>query len=132
MKSDAAIIEELRAATDGLAFISEIDYPLNPFVWPGDEAPTPEAVGAWEGRPDAPCERDDFARMFRAPTTDFAGQNDIARERVRRFRALAARLQTNLTNLCVIRVGGVEKSVYVLGRSPRGSWLGLKTRVVET
>jgi hypothetical protein len=132
MKTDEQILQELTAATDGLLYMSESDYPFATFTWPGPDAPTPETVRAWENEPDKPCEADDFARMFRAPTTEFPGVNEPGKERVRRFRALVALLQENLADICVIRTGAAQKNVYILGRSPKGNWLGLKTQAVET
>ena len=132
MKTDEELLQALQAATDGLLFMSESDYPFATMTWPGPDAPTPEAVRSWENCPDEPCETDDFARMFAAPTTEFPGVNDIGKERVRRFRALVAVLQENLSDICVIRTGGVQKNVYVLGRSTNQTWLGLQTQVVET
>jgi hypothetical protein len=132
MKTDETIQNELLAATDGLLFMSESDFPFEPFAWPGPDAPTPEALRDWEKRPETPCETDDFARMFRAPTTEFPGVNDLGQERARRFRALVALLQESLSDIRVIRVGEVQKNVYVLGQTPNGNWLGLKTQVVET
>ena len=132
MKTDETIVQELQTATEGLLFMSETDAPFATIAWPGPDAPTPEAVRAWEGKPDAPCETDDLARMFYGSITEFPGLNDAGQERVRRFRRLLAALRENLTDICVSRVGGVQKDVYILGRSPNGKWLGLKTQVVET
>ena len=50
----------------------------------------------------------------------------------RRFRHLLGVLETELADLRVYRVGEISIPVYILGRSPSGSWLGLSTRVVET
>lgn len=132
MKTDETIQTELLAATEGLPFMSESDFPFDLFTWPGPDAPTPEALREWEKRPETPCEFDDFARMFRAPTTEFPGVNDIGKERVRRFRILVALLQENLSDIRIIRIGEVQKNVYITGLAPSGNWLGLKTQVVET
>ena len=132
MKTDEAIAQELEAATEGLLFMSESDFPFAVITWPGPAAPTPEALRMWENRPDITCQTDDFARMFYAPTTEFAGVNESGKERARRFRLLVNILQQNLTDICVIRTGDVQKNVYVLGLSPNQTWLGLKTQVVET
>ena len=112
--------------------MSETDAPFAIIAWPGPDAPTPEAVRAWEGKPDAPCETDDLARMFYGSITEFPGLDEAGQTRVRRFRLLLAALRENLADICVSRVGGVQKDVYIFGRSPRGKWLGLKTQVVET
>jgi hypothetical protein len=132
MKTDEMILQQLRAATDGLLFMSESDYPFECVVWPGPLAPTPETVGLWHGAGENPPETDSFARMFRAPTTEHEGITEEVRRRVRRYRALVALLQENLTQIQVTRLGGVHKTVYVLGLGPNGNWLGLKTQVIET
>ena len=132
MKSDELILQELRAATEGLLFMSEGDYPFVCVVWPGASAPTPETVRLWHGATDAPAETDSFERMFRAPTTEHPCITEEVRGRVRRYRALVALLRETLADIQVIRIGGVCKTVYLLGRSPKGNWLGLKTQVIET
>ncbi len=50
----------------------------------------------------------------------------------RRYRRLVEHLGENLTDAKVYRIGGINLAVLILGRSPAGTLMGLRTRVVET
>jgi hypothetical protein len=45
---------------------------------------------------------------------------------------LANVLNENLSDQRVYKVGGIEKDVYILGKTENGQWAGYKTQVVET
>jgi hypothetical protein len=123
-----ALLTDLAAAAADLHYPSETDAPLTPFRWAGPASSTPDAASlvASLGRdPATPVEAVAFEAFF-APVT----QGDD--EGAERFRALRDRLQGELQDLRVYRVGRVDIDVYVLGRHPSGEWVGLQTKVVET
>jgi len=47
-------------------------------------------------------------------------------------RKLRGVLESSLTNLRVLRIGEIEVQVYLIGKTPGGSWAGLHTVSVET
>jgi hypothetical protein len=133
MKSDEQILSELAGAAEGLLYMSESDYPLEPLRLEGSDGPTPELLRGLAGAPaDAPVQALSLEQFFRAPISepDWKGGAEIAS--ARRFQTLVRALRENLAEVRAYKVGSVNMPVYVIGRSPGGSWLGLSTRVVET
>jgi hypothetical protein len=132
LKTDDALIEELKEATRGLTFMSESDYPFEVFRW-GAAAPTQDFIRKLSGEDHtAQVETVSAADFFRASVAEpeWKGAQDLAL--ARRFKTLLRLLETNLSDLQVFRVGTINMPVYVAGRSPSGTWLGVSTRVVET
>lgn len=131
-KGDGQLIEELKAATRGLVFMSESDYPFDVFNW-ADAGPTRESLRGLAGADEAtPVETRSAREFFRAAASepDWKGEEELAV--ARRFRALLRLLEASLTDLKVYRVGEIDIAVYVVGRAPSGNYLGVSTRVVET
>jgi len=131
-KSDEQLVEELKAATRGLVFMSESDYPLEVFAWGGAE-PTREFLrGLARADSSARVETRGAREFFRAAASEpeWKGEEELAA--ARRFRGLLRLLETSLTDLKVYRVGSIHIKVYVAGRAPSGNFLGVSTRVVET
>jgi hypothetical protein len=131
MKSDEQILAELAGAAEGLLFMSESDYPLEPLRLEGgpDDARLRELAGA---SADAPVTAATLEEFFRAAAAEPAWKGGAELDSARRFQALARALRENLSDVRAYKVGRVNMPVYILGRSPSGSWLGLSTRVVET
>jgi Nuclease A inhibitor-like protein len=131
MKTDEQLFEELKEATRDLLFMSESDFPLEPFRWEAE--PTPDFLRGLTGDDaSAPIEEQSVAEFFRAAASepDWKGEAELAT--ARRFQSLRRLLEENLTALKVLRVGTINIPVYVVGRGPSGDWLGVSTRVVET
>lgn len=122
---EPAILATLRKAAEGLLFISESEAELTPFCWGADTAVDEEGILANPERdyePDTAVEATTLERFFRAvPPEDKA-----------KFDRLAGVLKRHLSDLCVYKVGEVEKDVYLVGKTTDGRWAGLRTTVVET
>jgi hypothetical protein len=130
--TDEQLIEELRAATRGLTFMSESDYPFEVFRWDASE-PTHEFLRGLTGEAaDAQVETKTAADFFRVAASDAEWKNAEQLAAARRFQALLSLLEQNLTDLKVFRVGDINLPVYIAGRGASGHWLGVSTRVVET
>ena len=131
MKSDEQIMAELARAADGLWYMSESDYPLEPVRLEGTDEPGPEllraAAGADKGAAVETRELEEFFRDRAAVRMTRNGSGESAS-----FAGVVGALRRNLADLRVYRIGEINISVYVLGRSGSGSWLGLSTRIVET
>ena len=134
MKSDEEILSELARAAHGLLFMSESDYPLEPFRLDA-RGPEPDLARLRQlaGAPaDARVEVTTPEKLFAVAAGQQPWKGEAELSTARRFRRLLGVLGAELGDLRVYRVGEVNIAVYVLGRSPSGSWLGLSTRVVET
>lgn len=132
-KGGAALSDRLASLTSGLTFMSESDYPVEPFVrGAGEGAPSAEEFASGRKGDDASVRELDFERFFGNATREQDWQDEAARATVRRFQALVGFLRENLSDIKVYRVGGVDADVYVVGRTKSGDFAGVKTRVVET
>lgn len=133
MKNDEQIAEALRQATAGLWMMSESDYPFEVIRWEQTIEVTPAQLRRMAAQPaDALVATESVDDFFRAAVADHEGQSEEAHRVVLKFRELLQLLKTNLQDVRVYKVGQVNIPVYILGRAPSGSWMGLSTRIVET
>lgn len=133
MKTDEELLGDLRAAAEGLLFMSESDHPLEVVSWDGGEPLTTERLRREAGRgEDAPVEEVTAAQFFRAAAAEPDWKSEVELATARRYQALVRLLEENLMGLAAYRVGEIDITAYVLGRGAGGNWLGLKTRLVET
>jgi hypothetical protein len=125
----------LTEAAKDLLYPSESDYPFEYFEWDLSEGnPLTDAlVRKYTSRgSDAPVKEVSFTDFFGRLTEvrDWYGEEEKAT--VERFAVLRDRLSQLLADLRVFRVGTVEIDVYIVGKSPSGKWVGLRTKSVET
>jgi hypothetical protein len=133
MKRDEEIIEELKQLTEGLLFMSESEYPFEIVYWKGLPQMTSQSLRLLTGAAeDTPVETVSVEEFFLVATSEDDWRADAGREEARRYVKLVGVLKENLSDLTVYRVGKINISVYVVGRTLTGNWLGLSTRVVET
>lgn len=133
MRTDEQIADALRQATDGLWMMSESDYPFEVVSFEQAFETTPADLRRRAGQPaDALFAVESVDDFFRAAVTDHEGQGEEARRLALRYRELLRVLKTNLQDVRVYRVGQINIPIYILGRAPSGSWVGLSTRIVET
>lgn len=132
MLEATTLLQSIQDAAQGLLFPSESDFPIEPFSY-GDQEPTPAALLEQRGlSADTPVEQaalgDFFAGLIEA--SEDASETDKAS--AERFRALMNVLETNVDDVRMYRLGKVDIEVVVLGRHASGTWLGVRTNVVET
>ena len=91
MITDKDLINFLSEVTDGLLFISELDYPFEVFVW-NNTKETPinkeEIFNLTKGKPEDTIEDFDFDFLFSIPTMDQDWHSPEDKKRVVRFRNL--------------------------------------------
>ncbi len=127
------IIEQLKAASRDLVFLSESDYPFDVFLWEGMTSVTSEKVLKQTEHPqDTAVEIVPFDSFFKRVTTVEDWQSPEEQETAKKYQALVLTLKTNLSNLQVYRLGTIEINVYILGQTSTGDSAGLSTLVVET
>lgn len=133
MKTDEQLTAELRAAAEGLLYMSETDAPLEIVRWQGAQTLTHDLLRREAGKDaDAPVEETTAAHVFRAATSEPEWKGEEELRTARRFQSLARLLEENLAGLTAYRVGQIDISIYLLGKTHEGNWLGLATRAVET
>lgn len=115
--NDEQIFERLKQATAGVLFMSESDYPFEVIQWEGLTDLTPEFIrGLTRESQDCEIQELEVENFFRAE----------------QYKNIVKVLTSNLSNPKAYKVGRINMPVYVVGRSPSGTWLGVSTRVVET
>ncbi|MCM0590663.1 MAG: nuclease A inhibitor family protein [Gloeotrichia echinulata IR180] len=131
--SNNQIKEQLNVASDGLLFMSESDYPLEPFLWEVTAPATSEKVLQQTHQSnDTPLQVVTVDDFFSVATTPEDWYGDEETETVTRYQKLVHILKQNLSNLQVYRLGKIEIDVYVVGETPTGNLAGLSTKVIET
>lgn len=128
------ILDTLQTATDGLLYTSETDAPFAPVLWPDAPSPlTDSYVLALSGHPpDSRVEQVPPDAFFADLITDQDWFGPLEKQTAARYRALRDLLDRHLSELRIYRVGRTNIDIYLVGKTPCGSWLGLKTSAVET
>jgi hypothetical protein len=137
--SDTELSNTLAAAVSGLLWLSESDYPFETFLWkvPESAKSQVEASNILLSilLANVPATQD---ALIQVVEPDFFFHNVIQasvwqdQAVVQRYQQLLALLKANLTDLKVYRVGEIEISIYVLGRTSHGNVAGVKTMAIET
>jgi Nuclease A inhibitor-like protein len=128
----AAIIDRFKQATTDLLWSSESDYPFEVVSWePGTEL-NPSDLFSNIYDTDLAIESIALLDLFEPVLTieDWYEQPEL--NLVDRYTNLLDLINTNLSQVEVFRVGEVEIDIYIIGKTPTGNIIGLKTRSVET
>ena len=117
------LLAVLKKACQGLLFPSETDAELEPFLWENGNALTPVRLVDIAGFADGTqVETMELAEFFYAvPKADKPA-----------FDTLAHLLTEHLAGVKVYKIGEIDKAVYIVGKTEKGPWAGVKTQVVET
>jgi Nuclease A inhibitor-like protein len=128
----AEIIDRLKQATTDLLWSSESDYPFEIVSWePGIEL-TPTDLFSNIYDTDLAIESISLTDLFEPVLTIEDWYEDAELALVDRYTNLLDSINTNLSEVQVFRVGEVEIDIYIIGKTPSGEIIGLKTRSVET
>lgn len=130
MRTDEQMTEDLKQLTEGLLFMSEADYPFQTVTLVDI---SPEHLRELAGKPaDAPVETRSVEAFLRVAMSEPAWKGVQELAAAKKYQALAQYLKENLKDPLAYRVGAIDISVYLVGSSSTGKWVGLATRVVET
>jgi hypothetical protein len=122
--------DRLSQLSKDLLFISESEYPLEPFTWKSATL-TPETILTRSQKPaDTAIESTTLDEFFAPVVTDQDWFDDEDRAIVQRFLDLQAAIAT-LENVLVFKVGTIEIEVYIVG-AIGPDLVGLKTTIIET
>ena len=128
---DVNILQAIERACEGLLFPSETDAPLQVLAPPNsavdnsapEEIP-PEYASAKTS--------DQTLQEFFAPATNEADwMNQDERATAQRFQALVELLQSQLSEIRVLRTSDIPADIYIVGQH-NAQTIVLKTQVVET
>ena len=128
----AEIIDLFKQATADLLWSSESDYPLEIVTWERGVDLTPTALFRHRIAPDLAISQITLSELFEPMLTieDWYEADELAR--VDRYTDLYHAIESNLTDVKVFRIGSIEIAIYIVGKTPDGDVVGLKTHVIET
>jgi hypothetical protein len=117
-------LEEIRNASDALAYPSESDAPFDLFRWPKRNGAARDQVIAHGGA----------GRKIEEVAIDGFFAELIESDDGARYQQLRRALESQLKELRIFRVGVGETKVeiYLVGHTRAGDWAGLHTTSVET
>jgi len=125
------IAQTLTQASQGLLMPSESEYPFEVFVWE-DVKLTPEKILELTNYPPATSiEQVELDYFFRNVATEKDWHDKIQKGNVAKFKNLLQVIKDNLAEIRVYRIGTIEVSVYIVGKTNEGV-AGLATKVIET
>lgn len=130
-----ALLDQLRAASDGMFYISETDSPFEVVFFPQvqDSSLLPATFAQLpEIAEDAAVEVVELPYFFRNMTTADPDAGEEEEHTARRFRELQDLLEQRLEEVKVYRVGKRRIQAFILGKTAAGDYAGLKTTLVET
>jgi hypothetical protein len=128
----AEIIDRLKQATVDLLWSSESDYPFEIVTWARGVEMNPSVL--FSNLDDANLAIDSIALAdFFAPVLmveDWYEAEELAQ--IDRYTDLLDAIESTLTDVKVFRVGEIEIDIYIIGKTPDGDLVGLKTQSIET
>lgn len=132
-EKNSPLTTRVKAAVDGLFYMSETDAEIVPFAGKTAGSVSAAEVSNQTGASkDLSVEEKDFAGFF-APliaVEDWFGEEEKAM--VQKFEALKSLLEENLKELKVFKIGEVQIDIYVVGLDRENNLAGIQTKAVET
>jgi Nuclease A inhibitor-like protein len=128
----AEIIDRLQQATTDLLWSSESDYPFEIVTWDRGIELNPHGLFSDLPDPNVEIVSVTLSDFFEPVLTvaDWYGAAELLQ--VDRYTNLLHAIDANLADVRVFRVGEIEIAIYIVGKTPNGDLVGLKTHVVET
>ncbi|WP_310424231.1 nuclease A inhibitor family protein [Chamaesiphon sp. VAR_48_metabat_135_sub] len=128
----AEIIDRLKQATVDLLWSSESDCPFEIVTWARGVEIIPAVL--FSNLDDANLEIESITLAdFFAPVLiveDWYEADELVQ--IDRYTDLLDAIESSLTDVRVFRVGEIEIDIYIIGKTPDGDLVGLKTQSIET
>lgn len=126
------IIALFKQVTTDLLWSSESDYPFEIVTWERGVDLDPTALFNKLVNTNSAIETITLADLFAPALTveEWYAADELAL--VNRYTELLHAIESNLSDVKVFRVGEVEIATYIVGKTPTGDIIGLRTNVVET
>jgi hypothetical protein len=125
------VTETLTQASQGLLMPSESEYPFEIVVWEDVELTAEKILELTNYPPATSIEQVELDYFFRNVATEKDWHDKIQKENVAKFQNLVQVIKDNLAELRVYRIGTIEISIYIVGKTNDGL-AGLATKVIET
>ena len=130
--NEQELVNQISKASEGLLWLSESDYPFETVYWENIDSIESKLLEATNSVGHTMLQVKELDDFFSQTTQEEDWYNDEEMLICKRYQALADLLRTHLTDIKVYRVGEVEVSCYILGKTESGAIAGLSTISVET
>lgn len=133
VSEDEARLAKLRAAVEDLWWMSETDAPFEVWVWDGVQPFEAQSLRQQMGyAPMTPMQVISLADFFAPVLVPKPWHRQAEGQVLQRYEQLYKLLLQVLDSVKVYRIGDRQLDVYIVGRSPTGTWMGLRTQAIET
>jgi hypothetical protein len=130
---NSALTDKLADLTDGLFWISEMDYyPFQVFAWETAAITPRQLLLLTHHPPNTPVEVVDFDELFAPALQQRDRQTEKEKATVGRYHILKNFLKYHLSHIKVYRVGTGKVYIYIIGTTRDENLAGLSTVAVET
>lgn len=129
---DAA--DALKKASQGLTYESETDAPFTVFAWKvaGGRLTRKRLLELGNQGLRTPVEELTLDDFFGDLTQDAGWHGPQEKADAQKYRQLLRTINEQLSGAKVYKVGDTQKTIYIVGKTASGDWVGLQTKAVET
>jgi hypothetical protein len=129
---NSALTDKLADLTDGLFWISEMDYyPFQVFAWETAAITPRQLLQLTHHPPNTPVKVVDFDEFFAPALQQRDRQTEKEKATVGRYYILKIFLKYHLSHIKVYRVGTGKVYIYIIGTTRDDNLAGLSTVAVE-
>jgi hypothetical protein len=126
-------LQPIEQAASGLLYLSEGDFPFEPFTLTDSPQTLKECLLARSGQErGVRVEKVSLDHFFRNQIQLYAEDTLAQRQTAARFQSLVQVLKQELIAPVVYRIGEVRVEAFVVGKLSDGTYGGLWTKVIET
>jgi hypothetical protein len=129
--NDKNLVGKITALTKGLVYVSETDSDVQAF-FAGPVRDDDIRSAITQLNPRTPVEEISFEDFLRRLSTEQDWYGREEKKRAGQFARLKELLMENLRGLKVLKVGHIQKTIYVAGVSRDQNLIGIKMDAVET
>ena len=132
-KNFGPLFDAIRAACEGLMYISETDAPVIPFLGKACKEVTAKELLEQTGKDiNEQVEERTFEEFFERLTADRDWYGEAEKARAKKFLELQKLLEESVTDRKVFRIGQIRLDIYVVGLDDADRLTGVATFAVET
>ena len=130
--NEQELVNQLSKASEGLLWLSESDYPFETVYIENVDNIEEKLLEVTNSIGHTMLQVRELDKFFQGVTEEKDWYNDEEMAECKRYQELVKLLKTHLRDIKVYRVGEVEVSCYILGKTENNAIAGLSTISVET
>jgi hypothetical protein len=125
-------LEKIKAAADGLLFMSESDYPFELIELSNNSSIESQLLQLSGKDASTAIEKQTLEYFFRNSVTSYPTDDAVQKQTIQRFQNLKNIIEQTLKDIEVYRIGSVQIDAFIIGQLSDGTYGGLKTKLIET